>query len=180
MTALQDWILRLLAGIGLWHETATDAQIYWPGILAAFATLALCMIALLLVLDASRRTLAVPGWSYLQKSVGLLAAETDSLRQNIEALYEERDGLRIEVDTLKEDRAALQSVRAQKDEEERRLVEITSRLEALAQDRVEVAALRLEVEHLQAEKSQLTAKIVALREDETKAHPARSAPRAVV
>jgi hypothetical protein len=123
MTGLQESILRLLGGIGLWHEAAADAQIYWPGILAAVATVTLCMIASLLILDASRRTLAVPGWSYLQKSVGLLAAETDSLRQNIEALYEERDSLRIEVNSLKEDRAALQSVRHQRVEQENRLAE---------------------------------------------------------
>src|SRR3954452_1133282 len=52
-------------------------SLHAPGAGSAVAVLALCATAAVVVLDASRRTLAVPTRSYLRRDVAQLAAERD-------------------------------------------------------------------------------------------------------
>lgn len=166
MNSLPEWLNGPLATLKLWQGAMDQALVYWPGVFAALSTVLICTTAAFLILDASRRTAAVPGWGYLQRSVGLLAAERDATRRVVDALAGERDGLREDVESLKKDEVRLQGIRRQKEDEEQALLDVSERLKSMEKDKAKVATLRAELEQLQADRAALTQAVIALREEQ--------------
>jgi RNA polymerase sigma factor (sigma-70 family) len=142
MNSLPEWLNGVLSTLKLWQGAMDQALIYWPGAIAAVVTVVICTTAALLILDASRRTAAVAGWGYLQRSVGLLSAERETARRVIDALAVERDGLREELESLKKDKLRYEGIHRQRENEERALREISDRLKAMDDDKAKVEALR--------------------------------------
>src|SRR4051794_28521097 len=81
MNALLTNPLQSLTGLAEHGRVFFDAlSLHAPGSISAVAVLALCSTAAVVVLDASRRTLAVPTWSYLRRDIAQLAADRDGKR----------------------------------------------------------------------------------------------------
>jgi chromosome segregation ATPase len=166
MNSLPEWLNGVLSTLKVWQGAMDQALIYWPGAIAAVATVVICTMAALLILDASRRTAAVPGWGYLQRSVGLLSAERETARRVVDALAVERDGLREEMESLKKDKLRYEGIHRQRENEERALRELSDRLKSMDDDKAKVDALRAELEGLQAERAALTQSVISLREEQ--------------
>src|SRR5918998_3394438 len=138
MNSLPEWLNGVLSTLKMWQGAMDQALVYWPGAIAALATVMICTMAAFLILDASRRTAAVPGWGYLQRSVGLLSAERETARRVIDALAVERDGLREELESLKKDKLRYEGIHRQRENEERALKDVSDRLKSLEADRAKV------------------------------------------
>jgi chromosome segregation ATPase len=166
MNAMPEWVNGVAATAKLWHGTMDQALVYWPGALAALLTVTVCTTAAFLILDASRRTAGMPGWAYLQESVGAFTAQRDSMQRVVEGLLGERGDLADEVEALKRERLQFEGLRRERAREEEALADVRQRLASMAADRVKVEALRAEVEQLHAEHSALTQSVVGLREEQ--------------
>jgi chromosome segregation ATPase len=158
---------------GAFGEAAAQARLWFdatslhpPGTLAAMAVLALCLTASLVILDASRRTAAVPTWSYLRRDIAQLAAERDGKIGTVGQLASEVDELRAEVDMLRAEKRTLDGVRQQREQEENRLNDITARMERYEEDEAIIDLTRVELDALKAEKAGLEERIDVLREEE--------------
>src|SRR5215213_9137753 len=110
MNTVSQWLNGLEPWWRLWATAVEQGSLYWPGIIAAAATVVICTTAACVVLDASRRTASVPAWGYLQKSVALLSGERDALRRVLGSLGSEREGMRDEVESLRRDKLRLEGV----------------------------------------------------------------------
>ena len=166
MTTLTEILNGVAGTVGLWPGAVEQALLYWPGAIAAAATVLVCMTAAFLILDAARRTAVMPGWSYLQTTIGALTAERDSTRCMVDSLTGERDSLRDDVELLKQEQARLASLRREREEEEKAFADVTQRLKRMAHDRKKVDTLRAELEKLQAEQASLTQSVIGLREEQ--------------
>jgi chromosome segregation ATPase len=166
MNSLPEWLNGVVSTLKLWYGAMDQALVYWPGAIAALATVLTCTTAAFLILDASRRTAGVPGWGYLQRSVGLLSAERDTVRRVVDALAGERDGLREELESLKRDKLRYEGIHRQREHEEQALRDVMERLKSIGEDRAKVEALRAELEGLRTERASLTQAVIALREEQ--------------
>jgi chromosome segregation ATPase len=166
MNSLPEWLNGVVSTLTLWQGAMDQALVYWPGALAAVSTVMICTMAAFLILDASRRTAAMPGFGYMQRSVGLLSAERDTIGRIVDSLAGERDGLREELESLKKDKLRYEGIHRQREREEQVLRSITDRLETMEEDRAKVDALRAELESLRAERVALTQAVIALREEQ--------------
>jgi chromosome segregation ATPase len=178
MNSFLEAMSAMVGTLKLWPGAMEQALLYWPGIIAALSTVTICTMAAFSILDASRRTAAVPGWSYLQRAIGGLAAERDSTHRVVEALVGERDRVREELELLKREKLRLETVRQERQKEEKALADVSERLKKIAQDRKKVDALRTELEKLQAEHASRAQSVIALREEQNERQAALESRRA--
>lgn len=138
-------------------------SLHAPGAVAAVAVLALCALAAVVVLDASRRTLAVPTWSYLRRDVAQLAAERDGKRGLVDSLRGECETLERQLEKLHADKRQLAGVTERRQHEETVLRDVLERLARVDDDRAFVDALRGEIVTLKSERTALQSQIADLQ-----------------
>src|SRR4051812_7924050 len=134
-----------------------------PGAVSAVAVLALCATAAVVVLDASRRTLAVPTWSYLRRDVAQLAAERDGKRGLVDSLRAECAALQSQLERLQADKLHLAGITERRQAEEAALRDVLERLARMEDDRAFIDAIRAELDTLKSERGALQQQIAALQ-----------------
>src|SRR3954465_4329049 len=129
MNGIFAYALQILTGVLDQSRAFFDAvTLHAPGILAAVAVLALCVMAAGVVLDASRRTAAVPAWSYLRQDVAQLAADRDSKRSLLDSLRAECRTLEGALEGLRAEKAHLTGLAERREEQEAALRDLSERL----------------------------------------------------
>lgn len=160
-----DWPLALAEIGGQLRTAFAGLSLDTPGTLPAIATVALCSTAAVLVIDASRRTAAVPRWSYLRRDIAELAAERDGKRRLVENLRGECESLGTKLETLRSEEARLVEVTRQREAQEAVLRAVNERLGHLSQDRALVESVRADLAELQPIHARLKAEIAVLEEN---------------
>ncbi|WP_262031061.1 McrB family protein [Microvirga sp. Mcv34] len=128
--------------------------------LGAGAALTACATAAVAVLDAGRRTAALPTWRFLQEDIPRRQAEREEAQRAL-------DALRAEIDTLRLETAQLETVRAQRTAEEALLADIQRQLDNLAEDRKQLDTLKTELVTLIDQKAALDQQLIDLRDEQS-------------
>src|SRR5215203_6196265 len=138
-------------------------SLHAPGALSAVAVLALCATAAVVTLDASRRTLAVPTWSYLRREVAHLAADRDGKKDMVDSLRAECEALAGELDTLRSEKRRLAGVTERREEQEAALRDLSDRLSRMDDDCALADAIRAELDGLKSDKAALQQQVAAFQ-----------------
>src|SRR3954452_6982769 len=138
-------------------------SLHAPGSISAVAVLALCSTAAVVVLDASRRTLAVPTWSYLRRDIAQLAADRDGKRGLVDSLRAEFETLESQLEGLRAEKFHLTGLSEQREAQEAALRDLSERLASMEDDRALIDAIRAELDPLKSEQGALQQQIADLQ-----------------
>ena len=164
MNALLTNPLQSLTGLAEHGRVFFDAlSLHAPGSISAVAVLALCSTAAVVVLDASRRTLAVPTWSYLRRDIAQLAADRDGKRGLVDSLRAEFETLESQLEGLRAEKFHLTGLSEQREAQEAALRDLSERLASMEDDRALIDAIRAELDPLKSEQGALQQQIADLQ-----------------